>query len=109
MGKKKLIKALEPFVSKEMRRHSSGYPDQTIIGLEISGQNGYRLALTMKELRKLWKEFDRACGKSDPVVEKEVACPHGLIADRLFVCKCCHRYYAWNDPIPELCLACEEH
>lgn len=64
MGKKrkKLLKAIRPFADNRMRQYLEERPDDTPVRLEVSGRNGYGLAITLGDMRRLWAAYD-ACVK----------------------------------------------
>ena len=56
-----LVKALKPFISESMQSHTMSFPDDAQVALEVPGRNGFRLNLNLKELRTLWKAYNKDC------------------------------------------------
>lgn len=55
-----LVDAIRPFMSKNMERHCEDVTDETtkvVLEINFGYHGGYRLNLTLKELRKLWKVY----------------------------------------------------
>jgi hypothetical protein len=64
MGKKEILAAITPFYSENMERHCGiiDFSDNTVLGIEVMGRNGYRLNISLGDLRRLWavkKQLER--------------------------------------------------
>jgi hypothetical protein len=40
-----------------MEKHLKDFPEETNVAIEIMGRNGYRLNITLKQLRTFWAEY----------------------------------------------------
>lgn len=54
----KLLKAIKPFTSDLMKTHLEDRPDDTVVAVEVAGRNGYRLQVTLGDLRNLWTVYE---------------------------------------------------
>lgn len=57
MKVKYLLESLKPLYSEDMEKHTKDFPDETNVAIEVSGRNGYRLNITLGELRTFWAEY----------------------------------------------------
>lgn len=64
MKTKEILAVITPFCSENMERHCGivDFADNTEVGVELMGRNGYRLNITLGDLRKVWalkKQLER--------------------------------------------------
>ena len=52
-----LLNVLRPFMSTEMMHHCRDLSDITPVYLEVPVRNGYRITLSLGQLRQLWREY----------------------------------------------------
>lgn len=57
-----LVAALKPFISPRQREHMARKPDSRPIDLGDNWPDGYRLVVTLGDLRRLWAAFDALAG-----------------------------------------------
>jgi hypothetical protein len=59
----KLLDAVKPFISSDMMKYLSHWPDDTTIRISAVGRDGYTKVITLKELRALWETYREVKGE----------------------------------------------